>query len=57
MITVRKVGAAFTFSLDRTGLQQRTFTGIAPVLLSGQIGLIAQNASASLGGVRVYETV
>lgn len=56
-ITVRKVGAAFTFSLDGAVVQQRTFTGTAPVLLSGQIGLIAQNASATFDGVRVFDTV
>ncbi|HEX4216111.1 MAG TPA: glycoside hydrolase family 43 protein [Candidatus Dormibacteraeota bacterium] len=56
-ILVRKEGATFTFSLDGSVLQQRTFTGTAPVLLSGQVGLIAENASASYEGVRVFDTV
>lgn len=56
-IVVRKVGATFTFSVDGSTQQQRTFDGTAPVLLSGQVGLVTQNSVATYQDVRVFDTL
>jgi GH43 family beta-xylosidase len=55
-LTVRKMGATFTFYLDGVQLQQRVFPGTFPVLTNGQVGLITEDTEANYQNVSVYDT-
>ena len=53
-LKVVKAGAGYTFFLDGTQAQQRTFTGASfPVLLNGQPGLVTEDTAADYRNVTV----
>jgi GH43 family beta-xylosidase len=53
-LSVTKSGAHYTFSLDGTQLQDRTFTGSSfPTLLNGQPGLVTEDTEANYRNVTV----
>lgn len=54
-LQVTKSGATYTFSLDGSQLQRRTFGGTFPVLLNGQPGLVTEDTLASYRNIAVTD--
>lgn len=55
-LSVRKTAATYQFSLDGVLMQQRTFTGTAPVLLNGQVGLVTEDTKANYRNLTITDT-